>query len=114
MQIITAFIGRFHPLLVHLPIGILFLAFIFEFLSVFPKYRKLRKSIQPALLLGALFSIASAGSGYFLSLEGGYENELLTLHRNSGIATAVFASLFYFLHKNAVNFFRDKRKRKMA
>ena len=112
MELITQLFGRFHPLLVHLPIGIL--GFLFECLSVFPKYRDLRKAIQPALLVGAFFAIASAGSGYFLSLEGGYDDSLLKLHRNAGIATAAFASLFYFLRKNILRYFPDKRKRKLA
>lgn len=114
MEIMTQLFGRFHPLLVHLPIGIILLAFVFECISVFPKYKNVRHAIQPALLIGALSAIASAGSGYFLSLEGGYEESLLGLHRNSGIATAVFASLFYFLRKNALHNFQDKTKRKMA
>lgn len=114
MEIITQFFGRFHPLLVHLPIGILFLAFLFEFLAYFPKYKKLRQAIQPALFWGALFAVASACSGYFLSQEGGYEDRLLSLHRNTGIATAVFATLLYFLRKSAVTYFREKEKRKLV
>jgi len=114
MEIITQLFGRFHPLLVHLPIGILLLAFVFECISIFPRYKNVRHAIQPALLFGALSAIASAGSGYFLSLDGGYEESLLSLHRNAGIATAAFASLFYFLRKNTLHNFQDKSKRKMA
>jgi len=101
-------------LLVHLPIGILLLAFIFEFFSYFSKYKKLRQAVQPALFWGALFAIASAGSGYFLSQEGGYDDRLLSLHRNTGIATAVFAPILYFLRKSAVTYFQDKGKRKLV
>jgi len=101
-------------LLVHLPIGILLLAFIFEFLSYFSKYKKLRQAVQPALFLGAFFAIASAGSGYFLSQEGGYDDRLLALHRNTGIATAAFATILYFLRKSAVTYFQDKGKRKLV
>ena len=36
------FIGRLHPLVVHLPIGILLIAFIFEVLSRFRGYKKLK------------------------------------------------------------------------
>lgn len=114
MQTLLQFFGRFHPLLVHLPIGILFLAFIFEFASYFPAFKKLRQAVQPSLFLGALFAIASVASGLLLSREGGYDDRLLMLHRNTGIATAVFTTLLYFLRKSAVTYFQDKGKRKIV
>jgi uncharacterized membrane protein len=114
MQMITQFFGRFHPLLVHLPIGMLFLAGVFEFLSYFPRYKRLRQSVQPTLFWGALFAIAAAISGYFLSQEGGYDDRILSLHRNTGIATAIFSTLLYFLRKSAITFFDDKGKRKLV
>ena len=114
MQILIQLFGRFHPLLVHLPIGILFLAFFFEFASYFSKFKKLRQAVQPSLFAGALFSIAAVASGLILSKEGGYDDHLLNLHRNTGIATAVFTTLLYFLRKSAVTFFQDRGKRKVV
>jgi len=113
MDIDMQFFGRFHPLLVHLPIGILYLAFIFEFLSYFPKYKKLRQGVQPALFWGALFAVLSAGSGLLLSQEGGHEEDLLTIHQNTGIATAVVAIVLLLIRRSAVNHFQDKGKRKL-
>src|SRR5688572_11873986 len=114
MQILIQLFGRFHPLLVHLPIGILFLAFFFEFASYFSKFKKLRQAVQPSLFAGALFSIAAVASGLILSKEGGYDDHLLILHRNTGIATALFTTLLYFLRKSAVTFFEDRGKRKVV
>ncbi len=114
MQTLIQLFGRFHPVLVHLPIGILFLAFFFEFASYFSKFKKLRQAIQPSLFLGALFSIAAVLSGLSLSKEGGYDDHLLILHRNTGIATAIFTTLLYFLRKSAVTYFEDKGKRKVV
>jgi uncharacterized membrane protein len=114
MQTLFQFFGRFHPLLVHLPIGILFLAFFFEFASYFSPFKKLRQAVQPSLFLGALFAIAAVASGLLLSREGGYDDRLLILHRNTGIATAVFTALLYFLRKSAVTYFQDKGKRKIV
>ena len=94
------FFGRFHPLIVHLPIGILILAFLFEVLSLFRRYKKLSTAIQPSLLFGAIFAVGSVLTGLALSQEGGYENETLTWHQNAGITTAVFAVALYFLRKN--------------
>ncbi len=113
MDWIIQFFGRFHPLLVHFPIGILFLAFLFECLSQFKAYKKLRSAIQPALFLGALFAVASVASGYSLSLEGGYDDSLLETHQYMGIATAVVAILLCFLRLKLARYFRDNTNRKL-
>ena len=112
MEWITQFFGRFHPVLVHFPIGILILAFLFECLSRVGGYRKIRVAIPPSLLIGAVFAIASSITGYFLSQEGGYEDDLLERHKTLGIATAFFSTLVYLLYVNARSFFHDKAKRK--
>lgn len=106
--------GRFHPLLVHFPIGLLFLAGLFEFLSYFKKYRKLRGAVQTTLFWGAVFSTLSAASGYILSQEGGYDDRLLGLHRNAGIVTASFAWILFFIRRSAVTFFHEKEKQKLV
>jgi uncharacterized membrane protein len=97
MDFVTTFFGRFHPLLVHLPIGILFLAFLFECLSFRNGYKKLNKAVQPALFWGSVFSIAAAISGFFLRQEGGYEENIADLHQNFGIVTAVLSMIVYVL-----------------
>jgi uncharacterized membrane protein len=112
MEWITQFFGRFHPVLVHFPIGILILAFLFECLSLLKAYRKIRSAIPLSLLLGALFAVASSFSGYFLSQEGGYDDNLLERHKTLGIATAIFSFIAYFLYVRAGNFFEDKARRK--
>jgi uncharacterized membrane protein len=112
MDFITSFFGRFHPLLVHLPIGILFLAFLFECLSLKKSYRGLRKAIQPALLWGSVFAIAAAISGYFLRQEGGYEDDLADLHQNFGIATALLCLAVYVIRARMKYWVNDPLKRK--
>src|SRR5687768_538203 len=102
------FFGRFHPLVVHLPIGILLIAFLFEAFSLLKGYKKLRIAVQPSLLLGTLSAVLSVISGLFLSREGGYEDDLLNAHRNAGIATALFSVLLYFLRKNSRILKREK------
>jgi uncharacterized membrane protein len=112
MDFITGFFGRFHPLLVHLPIGILFLAFLFECLSLKKSYRGLRKAIQPALLVGSIFAVAAAISGYFLRQEGGYEEDLADLHQNFGIATAALCLAVYVIRARLKYWVDDPLKRK--
>ncbi|MEX1241166.1 MAG: DUF2231 domain-containing protein, partial [Cyclobacteriaceae bacterium] len=111
MDFITAFFGRFHPLLVHLPIGILLLAFLFECLSVRPRYKVLKSAVQPALFWGTFFAIASAISGYFLRQEGGYEEDIASLHQNFGIATATLSLVLYVLRPK-VKFWMNNPVRK--
>jgi len=109
---LTQIFGRFHPLLVHLPIGILFLGFLFECLAYFPGYKGLRRAVHPTLVLGATSAVLSAVSGYFLSREGGYDDRLVTLHQNFGIATAVFATVLCFVRDSVITRFPEKKKRK--
>lgn len=114
MDFITTFFGRFHPLLVHLPIGILFLAFIFECLSFKDSYKGLRKAIQPSLLCGLIFSIAAAITGFFLRQEGGYEDVIADRHQNFGIATAVLCLIVYVLRPKVKYWVDRPRSRKFV
>lgn len=104
------FFGRFHPLVVHLPIGILLLAFLFEGISLFRKYRKLRGAVQASLFIGALAAIVSAITGYLLSLEGGYESSTLTIHQYLGMATAILAIGLYYLRRHKWILNQERKK----
>jgi len=96
---ITEFIGHLHPVLVHLPIGILLLACLFLLLSQKQKFAYLRPVISMILLLGFLCAIATCVTGYLLSLAGEYEEGLVSLHQWSGISVAFFSGLTYLLHR---------------
>ncbi|HYH57374.1 MAG TPA: DUF2231 domain-containing protein, partial [Anseongella sp.] len=74
------FIGRWHPLLVHLPIGMLIMAFLLEWLARKEKYAALRPAVPVVLLTGSIGAILSCIAGYFLSFEGGYDETILSLH----------------------------------
>jgi uncharacterized membrane protein len=114
IDFLTAFAGRFHPLLVHFPIGILVLAFIFECFSVRDRFKSLKGAVQPALFWGTLFAIASAISGFFLRKEGGYDESLADLHQNSGIATAVASFIVYVIRLRFKFWIVNPVKRKQA
>jgi uncharacterized membrane protein len=110
MDFLIQFFGRFHPLVVHLPIGILFLAFLFEYLSRFERFKPLETAVQPSLLVGSIFAVVAVVTGLFLSEEGGYEEGLLTRHQNVGIATAVFTVVLYFVRLKSTHFFPSEKK----
>ena len=81
------FVGRFHPLVVHLPIGFLLLAVVLE---VWPGDR-VRPAIKVAWVLGALSAVAAAVAGWLLASGGGYGGETLFWHRWAGVAVAALA-----------------------
>lgn len=114
MDSLTTTLGRLHPLLVHLPIGMLLLAFILECLSITKTYRKLKTGVQPALFFGAVFAIAACISGLLLKEEGGYDEKLVTQHQYFGITTTVFAILLFFLRRKLKAFYIDPLRRRRA
>ncbi|GAA4296374.1 c-type cytochrome domain-containing protein [Aestuariibaculum suncheonense] len=89
-------LGRFHPLILHLPIGALLLTF---FLDVSGRIRKNhpKQTIKCALGFSALFSIVACVFGYFLSLEDGYSGTTLEIHFWTGISTAVLISILFLI-----------------
>lgn len=94
---IPGILGHLHPVIVHLPIGILLLACLFELISMRPRYEKLQPAVSPMLFMGAMGSVMSCISGYFLSLSGEYDGTLVASHQWAGIATAAVAFLYVFL-----------------
>ncbi len=86
---ITEFIGRFHPVLVHLPIGILMIGLLLQWLSGKEKYKIPMEVIKVILLCGMYAAILSCITGYLLSLSGDYDESLVALHKWMGIAVAV-------------------------
>ncbi|WP_316819983.1 c-type cytochrome domain-containing protein [Pedobacter gandavensis] len=99
---IPEFIGRFHPILVHLPIGILLLGCFFQLLTINTKFSFLRPAIPIICLLGALAAIFSSASGYLLSQSGDYEGDLVELHFWMGIGVSVIASILYLMYRIGV------------
>jgi uncharacterized membrane protein/mono/diheme cytochrome c family protein len=102
----TEFIGHFHPVLVHLPIGILLMAVLFQFLSHKEKYQSLRSAIGVSLFFGMISAMASCISGFFLSQSGDYDEQLLSQHQWLGIATALLSVLAYFFYKKENKLFK--------
>ena len=95
----SSFIGRFHPLLVHLPIGILIMACLFSFLIKREKYALLKPALGIILFWGMLSAIAACITGYLLSNNGDYAETLVNQHQWAGIATALTSAVFYFFYK---------------
>ncbi len=97
---IITFISHFHPVLVHLPIGILLVAILFHWLSRKEKYAALAAAIPIAYFVGALTAIASCITGYLLSGTGEYDETTLSLHQWMGILVAFSSSAGYLFSRN--------------
>lgn len=83
------FIGRFHPLVVHLPIGIFILGYCFELLFRFGFHKLVpsRKVVVLAYSLGLLAGLISAVTGWLLTFSEDYGIEPLNNHKQLGLAT---------------------------
>lgn len=88
---LSLFIGRFHPLIVHLPIGFLLLAIIFYFVSFSDRFSGLKNSIPYILLFGAIAALISVIVGLLLASKGGYNVEILSWHKWLAIALVIIS-----------------------
>ena len=85
------FIGRFHPLMVHLPIGIFILGYILEVLlqTGFRNLVESRKIVIITYSIGLLAGLIAALTGWLLSFSDDYGIEALHDHKQLGILTLV-------------------------
>ena len=93
------YIGHLHPVLVHLPIGILLTAILFDWLSRRKRFRKLRKSVQGMLFLGFVSAAMSSSTGYLLSQSGDYDAALLNTHQWLGISVSILSLVVLLLRR---------------
>src|SRR5690606_8738865 len=91
------FFGRFHPLVVHLPIGFLLLAVIIALVSRREKYKVLAPALDFILLLGAVSAALACILGFMLSWGGGYDPDSLFWHQWMGILLAVLSFVLYWI-----------------
>ena len=99
MLSVTELLGRFHPLFVHLPIGILVLACAFLWQSSKPRYAYLSPAVNTMLFWGMLSAITSCITGFLLSQSGEYDTETVGWHQWMGIGVAVVSIVFYFMRR---------------
>lgn len=88
---IVYLLGRFHVLVLHLPIGILLLAVLLELLALRRGFRALEASLPLIWLLGAAGALVTVLLGYMHASAGGFEGYIVNLHRWSGSVLAVLA-----------------------
>ena len=79
------FVGRFHPLLVHLPIGFLLLTAVVEGLSRTERHAGTERLMPVLLGLGAASTCAAIVTGLLLARSGQYDEELVARHQSWGL-----------------------------
>ncbi|CAN1545851.1 Cytochrome C, Planctomycete-type [Spirosomataceae bacterium] len=98
---ITEFIGKFHPLLVHLPIGFFLLAFVLKVISFWKNKESIEAILPIMLILSFLASAFSSLTGFLLSQSGEYDIEMVDRHQWGGIVFTVLILAVYFFRNNA-------------
>ncbi|HET7133063.1 MAG TPA: c-type cytochrome domain-containing protein [Gammaproteobacteria bacterium] len=91
------FLGRFHVLVLHLPIGIAVALFVLEWVSRKERYRYL--AVASPFLWGAMAisALLTACLGYLHFAEGSFTGDSASQHRTFGTLVALVAALVAFL-----------------
>ncbi len=82
------FIGRFHPLVLHIPIGALVGVLVLEVIDMLSPKIKLAQASHILLWFSIISIIPAIFAGLLIGSTGGYREELLNEHKNLGFATA--------------------------
>lgn len=99
------FLAHLHPLLVHLPIGILLMACFLQLLAMREKYSQLAHAVSITLFWGMISAIASCITGYLLSGSGDYDPILVSKHQWFGISVAIVSVIYYQLYQRGTVLF---------
>ncbi len=95
---LSLFFGRFHPVLVHLPIGLIILLATLELLALFPRLKNANSSAGYILALAVPLAGLTAYCGWLLARGGGYNPHLLEWHKWAGISTAIACAITGLLY----------------
>jgi uncharacterized membrane protein len=90
------YVGKFHPLVIHLPIGILMVFLVVGFIIPRKQLQESYKIIWLILLVSALSATFSCISGIVLADSGSYDARLTNNHKIFGITLALLNWLIFF------------------
>jgi uncharacterized membrane protein/mono/diheme cytochrome c family protein len=79
-------LGRMHPLLLHLPVGLLLMVALWQLFRKQLQGEGFEKIMRFTLYLTAITTSLTALMGFFLSREEGYASELMDWHKWTGVA----------------------------
>src|SRR6202000_4670 len=97
------FLGRFHVLVLHLPLGILTLAVALEILTRFKPFQFLKVALAPTWIAAALTAIATGGVGCMHPSEDSFQDRpAVEAHRMAGVTLCVVTCLIALLRTRMV------------
>ena len=99
-------IGHLHPLFVHLPIGIIMLAFILEVYGRLKSKESFAEVVEFTLLVAGITAIFSLGTGWLLGEESGYDEDSLFLHRWMAVAFTITTVLLCLVKRSKIGWVR--------
>lgn len=97
---ILNWLGRFHPALVHLPIGILVVAAIFHWISARKPNWKGADIVPTLYLLGFISAAIAAFAGWMLAKEGGYQSDTIFWHRWLGVLLVIVSFALWRINRH--------------
>jgi hypothetical protein len=88
------FLGRFHVLILHIPLGILTLAVALEILVRFRRFRWLEAAVAPVWIAGAVSALATVALGFMHATEEAFDDiPAVETHQWAGVTLAAAACL---------------------
>lgn len=100
------FLGRFHVLALHLPIGIIYVVVLLEFLARKPRFAALASAATFLWGAAAITSILTVAFGLMHASEGGFSGESFERHRLLGILIAIGSTAMWIYRAKALNSYR--------
>lgn len=102
MEVLKQLIGRLHPVIVHLPIGILIAAILLHWFN--RKKKDFNGVVMLLFLWGSLAAILACVTGYLQYLGEGYAFKTVKTHLWFGIITAMVSFAMYLRLKESIRF----------
>ena len=93
-------IGKLHPLIVHLPIGILLVAFLMEIASRWKRFESIKPAISFVIGIAVLSTIVATFTGWILPKEGNYDEALVGKHFWFAVGLTIGVILLFLFERN--------------
>jgi mono/diheme cytochrome c family protein len=94
----AAFLGPFHMVVLHYPIGFLTLTVLLEIRATLKPYGSARRAVAFALPVTAITALVTASLGWLRTGKGEFDPSLLAWHRGFGLAVAGLTLAAWILH----------------